>query len=144
MRDADTDTEREALYDADTDTDADTEHEALFDSPITKRWPLFVMVIPEMRWFTQMNDNAKKQHLSKVNKLHPYNAHHPSSSQNSAQLGAANNQPLTSILSVSVEEAGLTNIAECTLHNMWANRQREARFHRRTHLESSMEQGSKG
>ena len=51
------------------------------------------------------------------------NAHHPSSSllaQNSAQLGAANNQSLTSILSVSVEEAGLTNIAECTLRNMWA------------------------
>ena len=119
VTDADTDTEREALSDADTDTDADTEREALSDSTVTKRGPLFVMVIPEMRWFSQMSDNAKKQHLGKVpNKLHPFNAHHPSLSQNSPQLGAANNQPLTSILSVSVEEAGLTNISECTLHNV--------------------------
>ena len=89
VTDADTDTEREALSDADTDTDADTECEALSDSTFTKHGPLSFMVIPEMHWFSQMSDNAKKQYLSKVNKLHPFNAHHPSSSllaQNSAQL----------------------------------------------------------
>ena len=35
-----------------TDADTDTEREALFDSTVTKRGPLFVMVIPEMCWFS--------------------------------------------------------------------------------------------
>ena len=81
------------------------------------------MIIPEIRWFSQMSTNAKKQHLSKVNKLCPFNAHCLASSlpSHTSRLGAANSdQPSTSILSVSVEEAGLTNIAECTLRSMWA------------------------
>ncbi len=94
------------------------------------------LVVTESCWFSRMSDAAKKLHMNKVLSLNPFNAHSVKNATTSCSTPHAQatrsltspmengTKPTNSILSVPVEECGVTRVAESTLQNMWTKAER--------------------
>ena len=85
------------------------------------------LAISRSRWFSNMSENAKKLHMRKVFNVKPVS----SLSTEDSTLGTS------STLSVSVEESGITTVAQATLQGLWA-KSRETGAVCWTHQKASM------
>ncbi len=80
-------------------------------------------IVTESCWFSRMSADAKKRHMNKVFSLNPFNTH-PVENATSSTPPTKPTAALHSVLSVPVEECGVTSVAMSTLRNMWTKAER--------------------